>query len=48
MADIRFPISDETNKKLMQIKGGSLKKAYAKELFEKAVNAEHKKQNKAK
>lgn len=48
MADIRFPISDEVNKKLMSIKGGNLKKSYAKELFEKAVNAEHKKQNKGK
>lgn len=46
MRTIRFKLSDEANKKLMQIKGKTLKQAYAAELFEKAISAEHKKQNK--
>lgn len=46
MKTIRFEISYETNKKLMEIKGGNLKLNYAKLLFEKAVNSEHKKKDK--
>ena len=46
MRTIRFELSDEANKKLMQIKGKTLKQAYAAELFERAINAEHKKQAK--
>lgn len=46
MKTIRFSVSDDTNKKLMAIKGGNLKLAYAQQLFEKAVNDEHKKQGK--
>ena len=46
MKTIRFQISDDTNKMLMQIKGGNLKLNYAQALFEKAVKDQHKKQNK--
>jgi hypothetical protein len=46
MATIRFPISEDTNKKLMSIKGGKLKQNYAEELFKKAVDSEYKKKNK--
>ena len=45
MATIRFNVSEDTNNKLMQIKGDIKKLAFAEKLFEKAVNAEHKKQN---
>ena len=40
---IRFDISNETNEKLKQIKGGKLKVAYAEELFKQAVESEYKK-----
>ena len=43
MKTIRFQISDETNKKLMKIKGGSLKLNYAQLLFEQAVSEQYKK-----
>ena len=46
MKTIRFQISDETNKKLMEIKGGNLKLNYAQLLFEKSVKDEHKKLSK--
>lgn len=45
MATIRFNVSEDTNSKLMQIKGDTKKLAFAEKLFEKAVNAEYKKQN---
>ncbi len=46
MSLLRFDIDEETNKKLMLIKGGRLKVSFAKELFKKAVEAEYKRQQK--
>lgn len=43
MKTIRFEITEETNAALNAIKGNSLKKPFAQELFEKAVMAEYKK-----
>lgn len=48
MATIRFEISDELNRKLMKIKGNTLKIPYAQELFKKAVEQEEKQQQKKK
>lgn len=44
MPQIRFDITDELSNMLMDVKGHTLKKAYAAKLFEKAIKAEHKKQ----
>ncbi len=48
MSVIRFEVSEDTNKKLMEIKGDLKKIAFAEKLFEAAVKAEFKKKNKSK